>query len=444
MIGIFILFIISLLIILFLIKKRKALYNYDVKKDYIYDMRSADEVFDINIQNKKIINSIKDVKYDTGMLEIHIASTLLGEIKQPYIIIKQGENKFYQYFEYGAKGKRYLNIPKCIDFENKINLETNNCNIIKQNSKLFLFNNEIDLDENICIIAPHPDDAEIAAYGLYSSCENVYVLNISASESGKTIYKGLDLSLDEQSIIKGKTRVINSLSVPLLAGVKANNCINYSYFGDTLSDMYLQKNTIIESKIKSIANMKLFRDINHSTLIRDSYESSWNSLVEDLKYSLQKIKADTFVLPFPMIDTHPDHKYSTLAVLEAIKSLGIKKGKLLLYTNHHILSESYPYGLENSSILLPPNFSEELEFDSIYSFELDKSKQIEKKVALEGMNVLRIFFPWNKNITILNRVFKNIINKIYGKRLDYFSRSVRSNELFFVVDIKNIDKLLLA
>jgi len=436
MISILILFFISLFLILFLIKKRKSLYKYDVKKDYIYDMKSANWVFDINIQDNNMICSIKNIKYDTAILDVNIASTLLGKIKQPYIIIKQGENKFSQYFEYGAKGKRYLNIPNCINFEDAIQLETYNCNIIKQYGKLFIFNNEINLNGNICIIAPHPDDAEIAAYGLYSSCKNVNIITVSASESGKVMYKDFSLKTKEQLLLKGIRRTVDSITVPLIASVKPDSCINYGYYGCTLEELYNNKDEITPN-IKIHKNT--FRKLNVITdILKNDFNLSWKSLVDDFKYTLSKINVNIIVLPHPILDSHSDHKYTTKAVLEALKELNIKDMKILFYINHNKLSESYPYGNEGSLIPFPPNFLNSLQLKSVYSRTLNSKAQIEKAIALESMSILRPYFPWQKASTIVNRVFKNKMNKIYGKRLDYFSRSVRSNELFFVFDLEDI------
>lgn len=417
----------------FIIKKKYSVYKYSVFKDYIYDFSSAHKK-----QSFKLDNICIDSSYDTAIVEVDVRSTIFGFIIQPYVNIMHKDIIYKQYFEYGAKRKRYITLTLSIQENNVFKIEPKFCTFLNTDADIYLYKNEINENLSLCVIAPHPDDAEIAAYGLYSNNKNSCIVTISASESGKSIYNELTISKEEQAILKGKTRTINSLSAPLFAGVKADSCINYGYFGSTLKKMYENKNEIIPSKLKNIKDMGIFRNLNISTrLLNESYESSWVSLVNDLKYSLEKIKADVIVLPFPDIDEHPDHKYSTLAVIEALKELNIKKGKLLLYTNHHPLSEAYPFGREGSVVGLPPS-SNILNFDSIYSHKLSRLRQVDKILALEEMNVLRPYYPWQKSSTIINRVFKNLMNKLYGKRLDYFSRSVRSNELFFVIDIKNI------
>jgi len=438
-------FLIVVVLIFLLAKKKHSVYKYSVKEDYDYDFTCASKTLELSLDHNTLRSLDFSETYDTAMMEVEIKATLFGHIKQPFITMIQGDMKYRQYFEYGAKGKRYLNVSHCFKGNVDLKFKMNTCKIINTKVKLFLFNNEINLNENICIIAPHPDDAEIAAYGLYSSCNNPHILTVSAAESGKQMYKELDIDATGQAILKGKTRTINSISVPLLAGVDAKNCLNYGYFGDTVKSMYDNQGSLVKSQVEENLDMSVFRKLNgNNKLLNVGYSPKWSSLVNDLKFSLEQIQPKVIILPFPEIDTHPDHKYSTVAVIEAMKLLCMTDVKLLLYTNHHVLSEAYPYGKVSSNISLPPNFSQELLFDSLYSFELDKNKQVEKTIALEGMNVLRAFYPWHKDTTILNRVFKNLVNKLYGKRLDYFSRSIRSNELFFLIEGKNIDKLLLS
>jgi hypothetical protein len=429
---------ITFLIIMLLFKNRRSVYKYDAAQSYNYDLSSADKTLQLLIQDSSLSFPERG-NYDTAILEVEIRSNVLGHLLQPYLEIEQSGNRMLHYFEYGANGKRYIDISQNYASDEPIRIKGHHCSWINFTPSLYLFDNQLTNEASLCVIAPHPDDAEIAAFGLYSHCKNTYIITVSASESGQKMYNELGLSNYEQAVLKGRTRTVNSLSASILGGVKPQQCVNYGYFGSTLKQMFQYPDTIVTSKVKALSDMNIFREMNVTdTLLNPVYSASWISLVNDFKYSLEKIQPDIIVLPYPRIDTHNDHKYTTLAVFEALKAMDYQKGKLFLYTNHHVLSEAYPFGRIGSVISLPPHFEKPLFFTSIYSQKLDASAQVDKMMALESMNVLRPYYPWQKASKILNRVFKNTMNSLYGKRLDYFSRSVRSNELFFIIDVKDI------
>lgn len=430
----------TVLTIGFLVKKRRSVYKYDVSNSYAYNFDCADKKIQV-LKNGSFLqlDNVEIALCDTAILEVELHSSFFACLYQPYIEIEQSGKKLRHYFEYGARGKRYIDMSQNIACNEPIHFIEYRCGLTQSPLVLYVFNNHITYSESLCVIAPHPDDAEIAAFGLYSQFENTHMITISASESGRKMYDELGLDTQQQALLKGRTRTMNSLSVPTLGGVNGTKCLNYGYFGSTLKMMFENQNEIVTSKVKILNDMYVFRKMNIAdTLLNPQYSASWNSLVNDLKYSLEKIQPEIIVLPYPRIDTHNDHKYTTYAVFEALKEMNYQKGKLFFYTNHHVLSEAYPFGRKGSAIDLPPNSSKSLYFDSLYSQSLDQRLQADKIVALEAMNVLRPYYPWQKKSTILNRVFKNQMNAFYGKWLDYYSRSVRSNELFFVVDVKNL------
>ena len=122
----------------------------------------------------------------------------------------------------------------------------------------------------------------------------------------------------------------------------------------------------------------------------------------------------------------------------------MREGSLYLYSNHFVLNEHYPYGKSGGTISLPPHFGNAIYFDSIYSHPLSLDKQKDKVFALEAMNDLRLDTEWRFLNGVIEIAVKKSFKKILGTESSYFNRAVRSNELFFVVkmnDIDNVQKL---
>mgnify|MGYP003602356436 CR=1 FL=1 len=186
-------------------------------------------------------------------------------------------------------------------------------------------------------IASHPDDAEIGAYGLYAQNPNNSVLTITAGDGSPNPYHNLyDNSLDAYHK-KSKLRVWDSITVPLQAGLSANNLLNLGFFDGTLAHLYQQRHTDVRVKSQQtgVDSVMAYRQHNLSTLNALLPQGNdWASLVECFKILLQQLKPAIIVSPYSAIDGHSDHKYSTVALFEAIKQLDLRTGRLFLYTNH--------------------------------------------------------------------------------------------------------------
>ena len=169
-----------------------------------------------------------------------------------------------------------------------------------------------------------------------------------------------------------------------------------------------------------------------------SGKSDWNSLVVNIEYLLKIIEPDIIVAPYPALDRHSDHKLSSIALFDAIKKSGVRKGHLYLYTNHFTLNEYYPYGKIGGVVSLPPNFGKAVYFDGIYSHTLSIDKQKDKILALEAMNDLRLDTEWRSSKGAVKNALHNIKRDIMGQDNSYYRRAIRSNELFFVIKVSNL------
>jgi hypothetical protein len=153
---------------------------------------------------------------------------------------------------------------------------------------------------------------------------------------------------------------------------------------------------------------------------------------------LLKVQPTIVVSAYPALDWHFDHKFSTVALAQAMKELNYDSCQLWLYTNHLPLTEMYPDGKIGSATSLPPCFENQTTyFDKICSFPLSEKLQSEKTLALDAMNDLRPDTQYRNTKASWLQTKQNFYDKLYLKESDYFRRSVRSNELFFVIDGKN-------
>jgi len=422
-------------------KERSEIYPYDTSKSYMYDFNQTNtNITDLDFKNGKVRLSKNDNANSSAFLKVNVETTFMGKYLQPSIELTSGKISFIQYFEHGAKGVRYINISSLMaKGEVEITLKEKYVSLNNDTVQLISFKNQDTKKLKILVLAPHPDDAEIAAYGLYSDNNQSYVITVTAGDAGKFKYNEIYQNRVQQHLKKGELRTWNSVTVPLLGGIPPEHILNLGFFDRSLIKMVNDKSKEVGGYYTDTLDINTYRKQNISKLATGlSGNSSWNSLVENLTYLLEKIKPDIIVTPYPALDTHPDHKLTTVALFEAIKASEIRDGNLYLYSNHFVLNEYFPYGKEGGTISLPPHFGDKIYFDSIYSHPLSSNKQKDKLFALEAMHDLRLDTEWRFSKGAIKLAWKQIRRDIMGRENSYYKRSVRSNELFFVVKINNI------
>jgi len=425
-----------------ILEERSSIYGYDTGKNYTYDFnQSRAHMTDLEIRNGSIqLKGSGDVK-GTAFLKVDIQTTFLGKYLQPSIELKAGKLSYIQYFERGAEGIRYINISSLItEDQTDISLKQNYISLKEKSVKLISFADQNLSEMKILVLSPHPDDAEIAAYGLYSdNSKRSYIVTITAGDAGRFKYNEIYKDKVRHYLKKGELRTFDSITVPLLGSVPSEQILNLGFFDLSLQKMFHDKDKEVGGFYTNILDINTYRKQNLSGLATGlKGNSSWNSLVENIKYLLEIIKPDIIVTPYPALDTHPDHKLTTVALIEALKQSKIKKGSLYLYSNHFLYNEYYPYGKRGGIISLPPHFNDDIYFDSIYSHPLSANKQKDKLFALEAMHDLRLDTEWRFPLYPAKLLEAQIEKRIKGQDRSYFKRSVRSNELFFVIDINNI------
>lgn len=427
-----------------IVKQRAFSYGYNQRQNYLYRFNTFyAEILECKLDNNRLLIPTPNDEFSTAFIEIAIQSTLKGFFNEPEVIMTAGNDSLIQNFECGAKGIRYLNISQLIQKgATEVQFKFSGCKPHSSTIKLIAYKNINPAKEKILILSPHPDDAEIAAYGVYASNpKNSFIVTVTAGDAGSMHYREVYSDSTKHYLKKGQIRAWNSITVPMLAGVPSEQSINLGYFDASLQKMY--NDTLSEARSRNLntTDISLFRSANCSHL-PDSLtpSSTWRSLVNDLKYLLVKVSPTIVITTYPAIDYHLDHKYTTVALHQAMQEIVCNNSEIWLYTNHLPLTSMYPDGKIRSQISLPPYFEQiPMYFDKICSFPLTKDLQNDKIIALDAMNDLRPNTQYHDIKASWLQFKNNTFNKLYLKESDYFRRSVRSNEFFFVIEPGNFN-----
>jgi LmbE family N-acetylglucosaminyl deacetylase len=445
----------SLLVILFVweYQRRRGFYWYDVQQDYEFNF-AGDSVtkLPVEISSDGFVCPKVDGEWDTALLRISVSSGVSALWFEPSVAIQSESNnaKSHQYFERGARGVRYLNLGSLLGEErcagNHVRMEGRYLSWERQTGELILFRNVAASAKRILVIAPHPDDAEIAAFGLYAF-RDAFIVTITAGNYVNGSYKHIYSDLVKQDSLIGLLRTWDSIVVPMWGGIPPARSVNLGYFTQTLERMHSTPGSSVGNKLSGAYDMNVFRNWNVTTLL-DSRTAvpTWESLVEDLALLIQELRPEIIVSPHPALDANSDHKFTTIAVLDALKKAGDTKSTLYLYTNHHVYTEYFPFGPADALVTLPPWFDGSLAFRGVYSQPLDDRRQTEKLFALEAMHDLRsaprrfIGQPTMRFLERLTVVASELWREPFGT-YSYYRRAVRPNELFFVYSAADHESL---
>jgi LmbE family N-acetylglucosaminyl deacetylase len=440
---IFLLQVFTMLITGMLLQVSLAAQEYNKRADYNYafDTSQARIVGLIPDKNNFSLTALNQI-YQTAFLEVDIKTSISGWLAQPKVELMADNLLITQYFEFGAKGKRFINLSEFVQKGvRNVRIITKHCHIKGKEHRLILYKNPPIAEAKLLVLAPHPDDAEIAAYGLYAENSNATVVNVTIGDAGKKMYDELYANDTIHYLKKAHLRLWNSITVPLLAGIDPGNCVNLGYFDATLKAMYLNPEKPVKPRYTGMDDIQYFREQNISSFLDTlPAQVTWTSLISDLKHILMVKQPTVIVSPYPAIDVHPDHKLTTLALLQALQELDFPDVKLYLYTNHFVHSELHPTGKKGSLISLPPNTSDDtIYFQRLHSHTLDEILQSDKVLALEAMNPLRPDTEWHSTRGSWKLFTKTWRENIRNTEQDYYyRRAVRNNELFFVVHSKEI------
>ena len=413
--------------------RRHALYWYEVDQDYHY-------AFPVEREHVAQIGEVgfrlppANGAWQSGVVALEVAALPTGYWFEPCVEV--GPRSEPQCFERGARGRRFLVLnPGLVDRDGFIALRGRHLRWNAATEPLWLFDLPSHVDGKLLVLAPHPDDAEIAAFGLYSTMTS-YVVTMTAGNYVDGLYRRLATSHSDQDALRGDVRTWDSLTVPAWGGVSWERTVNLGYPTYSLARYHAAEGDR-EPQPGSDETIGRYRQGAIAQLLRSRVASSdWESVVQDLAAAIETIQPFMIAAPHPMLDGHTDHQYTTIALLEALARVHDPPATLLLYTNHHPQSESYPYGPSDALIAVPPWFDRPFPVPGVLSFPLAPDTQLRKLFALEAMHDLRappLRLNGGPATVLANRVqqaWELIRSDPFGD-YSHFRRSVRPNELFF-------------
>jgi LmbE family N-acetylglucosaminyl deacetylase len=434
-------------------ERRQGLYWYDVEQsyDYAFDADRTTRV-SVAIDAKGFDWPAAAVPCGTAFLRVSLTTSLSGRWFEPEVAVSTPEvDAFTQHFERAAAGSRYLNVsPVCqagTGGGSRVEIAARHAKISPQLGELLLFPDLELAGTSLLVVAPHPDDAEIAAFSLYRDNESVIVTTTVGDYSNPSYERFVDKPEEVTSLI-GHLRAWDSISVPMLGGVPPDRSLILGYLGGTLEEMHAEPSREAGLDRGGTEALLRYRALNPSRQLPDGATATWHSLVSDLTHVIDVFRPAFIATPHPVLDGSIDHRLTTLALLEALEAIQGGQARLLLYNNHHLHSEYWPYGPADSWMTLPPWFADAKpdSFGTLYSHPLDRDAQVSKLFALDAMHDLRA--PPRAQIgdpTLrMLRWFRGTVQEMWSdphRYYSYFRRGPRPNELFFVIEPESRDAL---
>jgi LmbE family N-acetylglucosaminyl deacetylase len=379
--------------------------------------------------------------WDTALLGVRSA----GAEAEPWVEIQSGCARLRQYLDPGARGLRWLNLSglrEQLSDGASVEIEVHGVTLEPGSAPLRVFANGLDLTRPVLILAPHPDDAEIAAFGLYATSAAATIVTVTAGNAGDFNYRSHIADPAEHYLFKGWLRAVDSVTVPWLGGVPPERCFNLGYFDARLMAMRARPDEPVSEMYGPNRDIAVYRRANIGRLLPNGARTAtWAHLVEDLVEILRRVKPAVVVMPHPWLDTHADHQYVAVAAVEALERWS-EPARFLLYTNH-AFENLYPFGPAGTVVSLPPWSRHELPVEGIYSHPLSAELQRRKLFALESMHDLRLSPAEQAACGTPGAVARR---EDYPRTpaVDYFRRAPRPEELFFVFGRDGVRELIRA
>jgi LmbE family N-acetylglucosaminyl deacetylase len=378
--------------------------------------------------------------WDTALLGVKSA----GAESQPWIEVSAGAVTVRQFLDPNAIGIRWLNLSGLrneLVGGAQVTVRANAVTLQADDATVRLFQNRLDLRKPLLVIAAHPDDAEIAAFGLYADRQST-IVTLTAGNAGTMNYRAQVADPPEHYRLKGYLRAVDSVLVPWQGGIPPDRSYNLGYFDGRLDVMYADPSRTIHEVYGPNTDVAPYRRANVGALLsNESRTNTWNHLVEDIVTILRKVNPAIIVMPDPRLDSHLDHEYAAVAVAQALERWD-REATFLLYTNH-ASSNHYPFGPAGSVMSLPPIApgAEDITLQKVFSYETGQELQTRKLFALESMHDLRLS-PEEQSTCATPNVQRRSDDYPRMIEEDYLRRAVRANEIFYTFDRAGVQQLV--
>ncbi|MGE8061771.1 PIG-L deacetylase family protein [Pseudomonas sp. NPDC089547] len=409
--------------------------------DHLFYAPAEDYAYDFGEQTHQVPASLHDGRLkadcalrgdETLILELQLKSSWLGRFLDPRVELTAADQADRQTFERGVGGVRFLNLTGLAAplQAGTLRLRGRHCRLLGQ-PRLWI-TPAVELQRRrVMVIAPHADDAELAAYGLYSQADETWVVTLTAGEIEAEHYQQMGLEKAEAARLKGRLRAWDSIAVPRWAGVPQARCVQLGYFCLQLPAMQAAPDQPAASREADLADIRVFRQFNPFPLPADSDGApTWHNLLADLRALLEMARPEVLVMPHPQLDPHPDHICAQAAVLEALQGLAWQPQTLLCYANHLHDNDRWPMGDSGDGVALPPQLSAAQAWAPC-SLVLDLATQRDKAMALGMMHDLQPPAPFKRRLRrLLQRWLAGRRPSPYGEN-EFFRKAVRRHELFW-------------
>src|SRR5262245_8953598 len=367
--------------------------------------------------------------WDTALVGVRVDA---GAEPGPWLEIAAGSARVRQYFEAQARGLRWLNLtglrPQLAPGV-EVAITAHGLSLGNGAATLRVFANHLDWTQKVLILAPHPDDAEIAAFGVYAG-STATIVTVTSGNAGDANYKDDFPDPAEQYPFTGYIRAVDSVTVPWQGAIPPERCLNLGYFDARLASMHDKPNESVPEMYGPNDDVAPYRRANVSRLLpAGPRKNRWSNLVEDLVTVFNKVKPGIVLMVYPQLDTHLDHEFVSVAAVEALDKW---KGNavFLLYTNH-AFDNLYPFGPAGSTMSLPPWSGVELPIESVFAKSVSPELQRRKRYALESMHDLRLS-PTEQDGCLPPGIQTKRDDYPRVPDKDYLRRGPRSEELFYV------------
>lgn len=402
---------------------------YRPQDDYRYDFPPEARQLAVRLEQGRLQTAADWADSDTLILEIRIKANWLGRFIDPQVHI--GDDR--QDFERGVDGRRYLNLSgqQSALRAGTLSIRGRHCRL-EAVATLHAMTGPDYAERRVLIIAPHADDAELAAFGLYSRAREVAIVTLTQGEIEAGNYRRLGLDAAAAARLKGRLRSWDSLAVPLWGGVPPQRCVQLGYYCLQLPAMAAEPERPFGSRESGEADIRSVRGSNPLRLPGDDDgQPSWQNLQADLRALLAHFRPEVVVTPHPELDPHADHVAATRALCQAIEEGDWLPDTLLLYANHLHDNDRWPMGPADRGVALPPAI-EPLPAEPLWSPLLDADTRLDKAMALGMQHDLQGRLPLKKR---LRRLIQTVLA---GRRWpatgddEFFRKAVRRHELFWV------------
>lgn len=402
---------------------------YTPDQDYQYLFPEGTAFASVKLIDGKLQINDEIGNAETLFLQWYVRSSWLGRWLDPQIYI--GDDR--QDMERGVNGLRYFNISGCLETlqAGTLSLRGRFCRLASEGYIWGCVNPDY-ADQTMMILAPHSDDAELAAFGQYSRSTEVTIVTVTQGEIEAENYQKFGLDKAAAARLKGRLRTWDSVSVPLWGGVSQENCVQLGYYCLQLPAMREEPAKAFGSRESEECDTRSARKFNSLVLPGDSDGApTWHNLTADLVALLEHAKPQVVLTPHPELDPHSDHVACTQALMEAINVSSHRPQTLLLYANHLHDNDRWPMGPAGGGIALPPVLTP-LPADKLWSPALDHAMQIDKAMALAMQHDLQTPLPFKRRLRRLLQ--KLLVGRSWPKTGDdeFFRKSVRRHELFWV------------